>query len=268
MLEDAIRYQLEGDDWLERVLIGGGVLFLSIFIIPAFTFNGYMLEVMRRVLRGETSTPPEWSELDLVELTVDGVRQAIIGLGYGLVIVILAGIPTVLFVGLGAAADVGALSLLGLLVGGGIYVVGVFAMLVVVPVATANFVTEDRIGAGFDVDVIRTLGTNRTMLGAVLVAFAINVLLSAVTSVLGFTIVGYLAVPFVFFVGQSAIFYAWAEGFADAYEEAYGEPPLGERSGGDGVDAAGLSDDDGGSTDDDAGTSGSESWSDDEDMWS
>lgn len=272
MIEDAIRYQLEGDNWIERVLIGGGVLFLGIFIIPLFTLNGYMVEVMRRVLRGETSTPPEWGDVDLVELTVDGVKQAIIAVAYGLLIFILAGIPVALFVGVGAAADVGSISVLGFLVGVGIYLVGSVAMLVILPVATANFVTEDRVGAGFDLGVIRTLGTNRTMLMAVVFAFVVNVLMSAVTGALGFTLVGYLAVPFVFFVGQSAIFYIWAEGFADAYEEAYGEPPLGDRSGGDDGGVVGSTDDDGptddtGSTDG-VGTTATEFGTTDDDRWS
>lgn len=234
MIEDAIRYQLEGDNWIERVLVGGGVLFLGIFIVPLFTFNGYMIEVMRRVLRGETATPPEWGDLDIVETTIVGVKHAIIGLAYAFVIAIIAGIPVALLLGVGIAADVGSLSLLGVLVGGGLYLVGSIAMLVVFPVATGNFATEGRIGAGFDFDVLRTITTNKTMLRAVLFGIVINILLSVVTSILGFTIVGYIAVPFVAFVGQSAIFYVWAEGFADAYEAEYGESPLGDRSGGDG----------------------------------
>ena len=61
MLEASLRYQMQGDEWLKRVLIGGGLTFVGllfgIFILPLalfFTVNGYMLEVMRRVLRGET----------------------------------------------------------------------------------------------------------------------------------------------------------------------------------------------------------------------
>jgi len=260
MIEDAIRYQLEGDNWIERVLIGGGVLFLGFLLVPLFTFNGYMVEVMRRVLRGETTTPPEWGNLDLVETTIDGVKQAIIALVYGLAILLVAGVPVALLVGVGVAGDVASLSILGVLVGGGIYLVGGFAMLVILPVATANFVTEDRVGAGFDMGVLRTIGTNKTMLMAVLFAFAVNVLMSGVTGVLGFTLVGYLAVPFVVFIGQAAIFYIWAEGFADAYEEEYGEPPLGDRSGGD-DSAAGLANDGVGTTSTEFGQTDDDRWS-------
>ncbi|PSQ00092.1 hypothetical protein BRC94_06090 [Halobacteriales archaeon QS_5_70_17] len=102
---------------------------------------------------------------------------------------------------------------------------GSLVLAAVLPVATGNFVRTGRIGAGFDFGVLRTLVTNRTMLVAVLYAFVVNILLSVVANVLGFTIVGFLAVPFVAFVAQSAIFYIWADGFADAYEAEYGQRP-------------------------------------------
>ncbi len=226
MIEDALRYQTQGDDWLERVLIGGGVLFLGFFLfIPVFTFNGYMLEVMRRVMDGETKTPPEWRDLDLVETTVWGFKQTLIVIVFSGIILLVAGVPLALMVGVGIAADIGALTLLGVLVGGVIYIAGSLTLAVVLPVATGNFVRTDSIGAAFDRDVLQTIATNRTMLMAVLYAFVTNILVSAVSSALGFTIVGYLAVPFVFFAGQSAFFYLWAGGFADAYEEEYGERP-------------------------------------------
>ncbi len=69
------------------------------------------------------------------------------------------------------------------------------------------------------------------MLMAVVMAFGVNILISVGATVLGFTIIGYLAVPFLAFVGQSAIMYVWGRGFADAYDEEYGEPPLAPTTG-------------------------------------
>ena len=225
MIEDALRYQTQGDDWIKRVLLGGGVLFLSIFIVPIFTFNGYMVEVMRRVLGGDTASPPEWGELDLVDTTIYGLKHAVVVLAYGLVVALVAGIPLIVLTGLGNALDVGLITGLGLLVGGLAYFVGSLALLAILPVATANFVMEDSIVAGFDLETLRAVVPNRTMLMAVLYAFVVNILVSIVTSILGATIIGYLAVPFVVFIGQSAIFYVWARGFGDAYEELHGERP-------------------------------------------
>lgn len=232
MIEDAIKYQTQGEDRVERVLVGGGVLavgvllfFLVVPLVAFLTFNGYLLEVVRRVMRGETTNPPGWGELDLVDVTVDGLRHALVMLGYGLALVVVAGLPVVLLGGIGLAADSGLVSGLGLLAGLGLYSLGALAFQVVAPIATGNFVLEDRIGAGFDLGVVRDLATNRTLLVAVLYGFLVNVGMGAVTTVLGLTLVGYLAVPWVVFVGQSAIYYVWARGFADAYREEYGELP-------------------------------------------
>ncbi|KAA9398935.1 DUF4013 domain-containing protein [Haloarcula sp. CBA1130] len=225
MIEDALRYQTQGDDWVKRVAIGGVVLFFGFFIVPLFTFQGYMLEVMRRVLRGETDTPPVWNELDLVDITVDGVRQTVVVLGYALLLGLTLAIPGLLIISGGLGGSEGLL-LAGLLVAALLYFIGLLAMAVILPVATGNFVRADSIAAGFDRDVLSSVGTNRTMLMAVVLAFAVNIIVSVGATVLGFTIIGYLAVPFLAFVGQSAMMYIWGRGFADAYEEEYGEPPL------------------------------------------
>ncbi|MDQ2071213.1 DUF4013 domain-containing protein [Haloarcula sp. H-GB4] len=225
MIEDALRYQTQGDDWAKRIGLGGVVLFFGFLIVPLFTFQGYMLEVMRRVLRGETDTPPAWDELDLADITVDGIRHTVVVMGYGLLLTLALAIPGLLVIGGGLGGSEGLL-LVGFLVAALLYFIGVLAMAVILPVATGNFVRADSIAAGFDRDVLSSVGTNRTMLMAVVMAFAVNIIVSVGATVLGFTIIGYLAVPFLAFVGQSAIMYVWARGFADAYEEEYGEPPL------------------------------------------
>ncbi|AEM56180.1 hypothetical protein HISP_02880 [Haloarcula hispanica N601] len=225
MIEDALRYQTQGDDWVKRVALGGVVLFFGFLIVPLFTFQGYMLEVMRRVLRGETDTPPAWDELDLTDITVDGIRHTVVVMGYGLLLTLALAVPGLLVIGGGLGGSEGLL-LVGFLVAALLYLIGVLAMAVILPVATGNFVRADSIAAGFDRDVLSSVGTSRTMLMAVVMAFAVNVIVSVGATILGFTIVGYLAVPFLAFVGQSAIMYVWGRGFADAYEEEYGEPPL------------------------------------------
>ncbi|WP_018257525.1 DUF4013 domain-containing protein [Halomicrobium katesii] len=226
MLEDAIKYQLQGDKWLKRVGIGGLVVILGFFVVPLFTFQGYMLEVMRRALGGDTATPPEWDELDLIEATVDGLRYLLVVLPYTIGALLVAMIPAAIVAVLGVVSGNEGLFFLAVLIAVLCYFVGLIAVAVAVPVATANFVRKDSVSAAFDLDVVRTLVTNRTMLVAVLLAFAVNIIASVVGSVLGFTIVGLLAIPWVQFVFQSAIFYVWGSGFADAYEEEYGEPPL------------------------------------------
>ncbi|MDS0221965.1 DUF4013 domain-containing protein [Haloarcula sp. S1AR25-5A] len=184
-----------------------------------------MLEVMRRALNGETDTPPAWDELDLVDITVDGVRHTVVVLGYGLLLTLVLAIPGAMIIGGGLGGSEGLL-VAGVLVIALLYFAGVIAMTVILPVATGSFLRADSIAAGFDRDVLTSVGTNRTMLMAVVMAFAVNIIVSIGSTLLGITLIGYFAVPFLAFIGQSAIMYVWGCGFADAYEEEYGEPPL------------------------------------------
>jgi hypothetical protein len=184
-----------------------------------------MLEVMRRVMDGETETPPEWGDLDLIETTVWGLKHAVIILVFYVVALAIAAVPVALFAGVGTTTDSDIFLFLGILVGGLLFFAGSFVLAVVVPVATGNFIRTGTIGAAFDFDVLVAVVPNRTMIEAVLYAFLVNILFTVAVNVLGFTIIGYLAVPFVAFVTYSAMFYLWAKGFADAYEEEYGQRP-------------------------------------------
>lgn len=226
MLEAALRYQTQGDDWVKRVLIGGVVVFLGLFFIPIFTLNGYLVEVMRRAMRGNLDSPPEWGELDLVDATVEGLLVGIIGLGYTFVVVILASIPFVALLGVGVASGTEALSIVGVGIGVLIFFGLLLVLAVVFPVAIANYVRTDTLAGGFDAQTIKRIGTNSEMLMAIVLGVAVSFIAGGINSILGFTIVGYVFVPFIGFATQSATFYLWGRGFADAYEEEHGEPPL------------------------------------------
>lgn len=223
MIEQALRYQLQGDDWVKRVGIGGAVTFVAFFVfLPIFTVYGYMLEIMRRVLRGDVDDPPEWGDYDIVKLSIDGVKAFAILFAYGLVVGFITLVPAGVLFLLGAVLRSAAVSFLGALVGGLLYLVGVVVLAVVAPITICNFLVKDDLGAAFDVDVLRTFVTNWTMLRAVGLAIVVNILVSIVSGVLFFTIVGPAIVSF---VGLSAVAYIWASGFADAYREINGELP-------------------------------------------
>ena len=222
MIEAALRYQMEGDDWVKRVLIGGALVFLSVFLVPIFTVYGYLLEVMRQVMRGDTDTPPEWGDYDIVRLSIDGAKAFAILFVYGLVVGFVTLLPAGVLLLLGAVLQSGVISVLGTLVGSVLYLVGAIVIAVVAPIMIANFVVTDELSAGFDIGVLRTFVTNRTMLRAIGLAIVVNLAVSIASSVLFFTVVGPAIIGF---VGLSAVSYIWAKGFADAYREIHGELP-------------------------------------------
>ncbi|WP_276249890.1 DUF4013 domain-containing protein [Haloarcula rara] len=225
MLEAALRYQTQGEDWIKRVGIGGVLLFFFWLFVPVLTVYGYMMEVVRRVLRGDTENPPSWGEFDIVDLTIQGAKTFAILFAYGIVVGLVAGIPSAVISFIGAVAGIEILSLLGSLVGFVLNFAGSLLLAIVVPVALSNFVLKDELAAGFDVNVLKRVCTSRTMLRAVGFAIVISILMQVVSTVVGITIIGLLVVPFIFFVGFSAIAFVWASGFADAYREIHGELP-------------------------------------------
>ncbi|MBX0287542.1 DUF4013 domain-containing protein [Halomicroarcula sp. F28] len=226
MIEAALRYQTQGEDWLKRVAIGGGAMLLAFFVfIPIFTVYGYVLEVMRQVLRGDTDTPPEWGDYDIVQLSVNGAKGFAILFVYGLVIGAVTLLPTGVLLLLAAVLRSAILSAIGGVIGGVLYLVGAIAIAVVAPIMICNFLVKDDLSAGFDIDVLRTFVTNRTMLRAVGLAILVNFAVGIVSGVLGLTIIGAPVGFVVSFVGLSAVAYIWANGFADAYREIHGELP-------------------------------------------
>jgi len=226
MIEAALRYQTQGDDWLKRVAIGGGAMFLAFLVfVPIFTVYGYALEVIRRVLRGDTDTPPEWRDFDIVALSVNGAKGFAILFVYGLVIGAVTLLPAGVLVLLGVVLENSVISLLGTLISSVLYLIGTIAIAVVTPIMICNFLVEDDLSAGFDVGVLRTFVTNRSMLRAVALAIVVNFAVGIVSGVLGLTIIGAPVGFVVSFVGLSAVAYIWANGFADAYQQIHGELP-------------------------------------------
>lgn len=222
MIEAALRYQTEGEDWIKRVLIGGALVFLSFFLVPIFTAYGYLLEVMRQVMRGNTDVPPEWGDYDIVQLTINGAKGFAILLAYGLIVGFVALLPGGVVFLLGLVLQSGIISALGTLLVALFSLVGVIITAVVTPIMLGNFVLKGDLGAGFDIGVLRTFVTNRTMLRAVGLAIAVSFLVNIVSNVVFFTIVGPAIISF---FGLSAVAYIWATGFSDTYREIHGELP-------------------------------------------
>jgi len=226
MIEAAVRYQTAGDGWIKRVAIGGGLAFLAFFVfLPIFTVYGYVLEVIRNVLRGEDEVPPSWSEYDIVDLSINGAKAFVILFAYGIVVGLVSFVPLAVLSGVGLLLGSWTITVLGTLLGGAIYVVGALVLGVVTPIAVGNFVVEDDISAGFDVEVLRRFGTNSAMLKAAAFAILVNIGVSIVSFVLSVTVIGAPVGFVVSFIGLSAVAYIWAKGFADAYEQIYGELP-------------------------------------------
>lgn len=83
----SLTYTFEDDRWITKLLIGVVMTLLSIFIIPLFFIEGYMVQIVRNVMNGEEQPLPEWH--DWGKLFKDGLNLLIAGLVYSLPIWLL-----------------------------------------------------------------------------------------------------------------------------------------------------------------------------------
>ena len=88
-------FVFEDEAWLTKILIMAVILFLgvllSLVLIPAIVaaalINGYMVEIIRNVLRGQLDELPEWDNWGA--LIVDGLKVIVIQIVYALPAIIV-----------------------------------------------------------------------------------------------------------------------------------------------------------------------------------
>ena len=178
MFEAALRYPTSGEKAVERLLVGGVLLLLSVFVLPVFVVYGYLVRSLAAVAAGEDEPPAfdEWGEL-----FVDGLEAFVVSFVYGIVPAALV-VAFLVPVSVGTAVDGDGSS--GILAGIGAIALlaSVFVGLVVAYVimaALSNFAVEGRIGAAFDFGAIGRLATSEPYVIAIVLAIVVQVVVGA-----------------------------------------------------------------------------------------
>lgn len=211
MLEEGLSYPMQGDDWIARMLIGGVLIFFSFLLFPAIIFYGYLVKILKETIEG-SEEPPAWE--DWGELFVDGLKSMIVSFVYAIV-------PTAVIFGIGfAVLGVGAAGESGLVAGFGLMfflllIPIMFLVYYLVPAALANMAIQDSIGAAFDFSTLKDVVLSGNYFIAVLMPIVVGTIVNVVSTFLGFTVIGYVFVPFVAFYGQVAIFRMFGTAFAE-----------------------------------------------------
>ncbi len=198
MLSESLTYLKDSDDALKTSIIGGLCLLFGFLLIPLFLVWGYVVRVLDRTSHDDDEAPgfEDWGDL-----TIDGAKAFAILLAYSLVPAVVG---AVLFWGVwlatgGAPGTIGAI---GFLLAGALTLTAFVAAAYVSPAAIANFATERHLGAGFDVDELRSVLATGTYATGWLLAFGIVVVGSFVSGILN-------AVPLIGTVlGAIVAFYA------------------------------------------------------------
>jgi hypothetical protein len=207
MFEKSLRYPFEGEA-LRRFLVVTLLYVGSILILPLFIITGYTVRAGRNVARGEEH-PPEFKKW--VELLVLGLKTGAVALAYLLVPLIAVGGGAVM-IGV-TEGPIRVLSLVFVAIGG----VGYILLLYVLPVAMLAVDMEERLGAGFDLSVLKPVLMSSDYLVAFGAMFGLSIVSGVVTNVLAFTIVGLLLVPAVAFYFSLVGYYL----FGDAYGKVH-----------------------------------------------
>lgn len=222
MLEAALRYPTNGEEALERLLIGGVLVVLSVFVLPAFLVYGYLVRSLAAVAAGQEE-PPAFDEWE--GLFVDGVKAFVVAFVYGVVPVVLAVaffVPASVAVGTGGGNGAsGVLTGLGVLA---LLVLVVVAIVVawVIMAALSNFAVEGRVGAAFDLRAIGRLATSGPYVVAVVLAIVVQVALGVAivaAIVLTFGLALFVLVPLGAFV-NFWVYLVTVHLFGAAYREA------------------------------------------------
>lgn len=214
MFEAGIKFPLEGDDAVKRLLIGGLLGIFSFLIVPIFALVGYYVEVARAGVE-ETPEPPAFT--DWGDLIVKGIVGTVVMIAYAIVPILLVMFTT--GIGFAGASQGGTAG--GILGGIGAlgFLVALLALLVVyyaIPAAIVNYAIEDRLGAAFDVAAIKPVLLSGDYLVAWLVPFVLAFVLNIVGVVLAFTVVGLVLLPFLHFYVYVAVMYMFGRAFAAA----------------------------------------------------
>ncbi|MUW15276.1 DUF4013 domain-containing protein [Halorubrum sp. CBA1125] len=226
MLEDGLSYPVRGD-WIGRILIGGVLGFLSVFVIPAFLVLGYLVRVLERTIDGD-EVPPEFT--DWGDLLAKGVVGTVITLAYTLIPVLAYLVFVFVVVGTGGAVggDAGAfIGVVGVLLALAFLPV-LFLVYYAVPAALTAYADRGALGAAFDVDLLKPTLLSTEYLVAVLMPLVVAVVTWIVTAVLAVTIVGLVLVPFVQFYGQVAVFRMFGSAFASVNDRIEEGSPGGD----------------------------------------
>jgi predicted flap endonuclease-1-like 5' DNA nuclease len=255
MIEDAVTYPMEGDDAPKTLLIGGGVylasgviaFFASILSIiplvgiilgplgalaaavPSLLVGGYSVSVCRSVMEDQDE-PPAFD--DWGRLVRDGLKVAVIGLLYALPVIVLGVVALVLFLVVsfvfGSYSDVTSIASL-LITGLGSLVAAVYGLAIayVMPAAIFNYARSEKISSAWDVGTLRTIATNVEYAKA----WAVGLLFLLVANIVGGSLTLLLVGFLVFFYGQVAAMYLYANGAMDALDMPRPGPAADEGTG-------------------------------------
>lgn len=218
MINDALTYPTNHDDWKGTILIGGILSLLGFLLIPLLPVYGYLIRVIRYRLDGDPQ-PPTFGDWE--ELFVDGIKAFVIMFVYFIIPGIIGAVTVGASIGTLATGGNAASGFAGF---GLAFLLTIVLFLVFGYIAVAalvNFANEDQLGAGFDFTAIKAIIFTEEY--ALAWALSIGIFIAAwiVVGLLNvIPLLGAIIGAFVIFYVQIVAAHLWAGGFSDAREDS------------------------------------------------
>jgi hypothetical protein len=232
----AFTYVFEDQNWVVKVLIGGGLILGGIITLVGWIFTfpvvlGYGVQVVRNVYAGNPQPLPEWDNWG--ERWIDGIKAWVVTLILAIPTIIVSIVIQVPANILNATSDTGvsgAGTALGLLGGCLNFIIGI-GIALIAPIAIARYATTNSIG-------------NAVQFGEIFATFRQNVGMYVIVALLGTLAVGFISslgiilcfvgVFFTAFYGTLVQYNLYGQAHRQAtgmmqpsYGSPYGNPPYG-----------------------------------------
>ena len=199
----AFRFVFNDKQWISKLLIGAAMSLLSIFILPAFILQGYLVKLVRQVMGGQDDMLPEW--MDYGKLLRDGFFVTIGQLVWALPFILLLTIMAAVTGGLGSVVNNSGDMVAAATTGAGLLMVclvflTVIAFLFLTPALLIQYAREDDFGAMFRFSEIFDI--IRDNMADILIAFLVSVVallaISVVAGIVGIVpCLGWIAVALI-----------------------------------------------------------------------
>lgn len=218
---DILNYPRTGDETARTIILGGVLVLLSVLVLPAILLVGYLL----RVLRSSAAADPQPPVLaDWRELFVEGLRGTVVSFLYSLIPLI--GIAVALGGVLTITADSGALGVVGVLIGGLLWLGLTLGVAYVGPAALANVAERGTVGAGFDWERLSPTLRSEAYASAWLVGLLIVLVAGAIASLLSAVpVLGTIGSAFVVFYALVVAYHAVGRAWGDHAEALLAADP-------------------------------------------
>ena len=154
----AFTFIFDDERWFDKLIVP--ILVSLIPIVGMMAFTGYLLRTIKNVVQNEIDPLPDFQFGDDLGR---GFRFFLVGLVYSLPMMLVVGIMTIPLMGLNNTDSVSPLGVIVLILGGLLLLAYGLVMMLIQPIAMANFAVKDTFASGFELgSFLKRLGNNFT----------------------------------------------------------------------------------------------------------